>query len=78
MPEMNGYDSTKEIRNLPDEIKSKTPIIAMTGDVVLDNDKKCKQAGMNEFIAKPFKIEEIETIIASYGKNGGQNHQAQA
>src|ERR1035437_2717638 len=50
MPEMNGFEATKYIRN---NMNSKTPIIALTADVTTVDLEKCKAVGMNDYIAKP-------------------------
>jgi len=50
MPEMNGFEATEYIRN---EMKSETPIIALTADVTTVDLAKCRAVGMNDYIAKP-------------------------
>ena len=54
MPEMGGFETTLHIRN---KIKSKIPIIALTADVTTMDKKKCKAAGMNDYISKPIDEE---------------------
>jgi CheY-like chemotaxis protein len=58
MPIMNGYEATKAIRTLTGE-KSKTPIIAMTANVLKEEIENCFEAGMNDFIGKPFDTQEL-------------------
>ena len=62
MPVMNGYDATQIIRNLSNG-KSKTPIIAMTANVMKEEVEGCYNAGMNDFIGKPFDTEELISKI---------------
>ena len=50
MPEINGFEATKYIRTT---LNSKIPIIALTADVTSANVKKCRAAGMNDYIPKP-------------------------
>ncbi len=50
MPEMNGFDATKYIRNI---LKLDVPIMALTADVTTVDLEKCKAVGMNDYIAKP-------------------------
>ena len=50
MPEMNGFEATKYIRNT---MHSTIPIIALTADVTTVDLDKCKAVGMNDYIAKP-------------------------
>lgn len=54
MPEMDGYEATKIIRNDMGATISSTPIIAMTASALITDKAKCFHAGMNDFIAKPF------------------------
>ncbi len=58
MPVMNGFEATKAIRNLDSE-KAHTPIVAMTANVLKEEVDLCYQAGMNDFIAKPFDTKEL-------------------
>ena len=64
MPVMNGLDATKAIRDL-DRADAKTvPIIAMTANAFAEDVARCKEAGMNEHIAKPIDIVDMKTKIA--------------
>jgi PAS domain S-box-containing protein len=58
MPEMNGFEATDYIRNT---MKSSIPIMALTADVTTVDVEKCKEAGMNDYIAKPID----ETLLYS-------------
>lgn len=58
MPVMNGYEATHAIRNLSNG-KSKTPIIAMTANVMKEEVDRCYEAGMDDFIGKPFDIDKL-------------------
>jgi len=53
MPEMDGYEATRYIRNNLNENIKNTPILAMTAHAFRDEEKKCKNAGMNDYISKP-------------------------
>ncbi|MEO8590137.1 MAG: ATP-binding protein [Flavobacteriales bacterium] len=64
MPEMNGYDATKAIRALPGD-KARMPIIAMTANVMKEEVDRCMEAGMDGFVPKPFKREELMDAINS-------------
>lgn len=50
MPEMNGFEATDYIRNV---MHSSIPIIALTADVTTMDLEKCKDVGMNDYLAKP-------------------------
>lgn len=58
MPTMNGYEATKTIRDFHNE-KAHIPIIAMTANVLKEEVDLCQQAGMNDFIGKPFDTSEL-------------------
>jgi len=65
MPDMDGYTTTRIIRRLPNPL-GKTPIVALTADAMPQDKEKCLQAGMNNFISKPFRINEIESALKIY------------
>ena len=65
MPEIDGYTTTKLIRQLP-EPHCNIPIIALTADAMKGDKEKCLAAGMNNYISKPFKLEDIEDVLKSY------------
>lgn len=65
MPVMDGLEATKEIRKMEKKLNSHkyTPIIAITANT-MDNDRdKCLSIGMDEFMNKPFDIEELTNIL---------------
>ena len=76
MPEMNGFEATDYIRN---EMKSTIPIIALTADVTTVDLTKCKEVGMNDYIAKPVDEKLLYSkIVGEYKKanllNGNNGH----
>lgn len=61
LPGMNGYEITREIRKKEKQAaaEKEIPIIAITANT-LDNDRqKCFDVGMNEYLSKPFTVEEL-------------------
>lgn len=56
MPELDGYQTTRIIRN---ELHLNVPIIAMTALAIRGEDEKCKEIGMNGYVAKPFTTESL-------------------
>ncbi|MDW9379391.1 response regulator [Chryseobacterium sp. JV558] len=64
MPQMDGYAATQKIR---EELKLNIPIIAMTAHALPGEREKCLSRGMNEYIPKPVKEEELFTLISKLG-----------
>jgi PAS domain S-box-containing protein len=62
MPEMDGYATTRLVRKMP-EPWCNIPIIALTADAMIGDKEKCIEAGMNDYVSKPFRIEEIEAVL---------------
>jgi len=63
MPEMDGYQATKYIRN---EMNNSIPIIAMTADAMKGESDKCIDAGMQDYISKPFDPQDLFDKILMY------------
>lgn len=69
MPEMNGFEATAEIRGGKHKnINAGIPIIALTADAFDETRKKVLDAGMNDFITKPFKQDDLFTKILAHIK----------
>jgi len=66
MPEMDGLDATRAIRKLETEQKANIPIIALTASVHKADIDKCLQAGMNDFVPKPFTRDELLGTLAKF------------
>ena len=62
MPEMNGLDATRIIK----EVSSSTPVIALSAYAFEENIRDAKEAGCDEFMAKPFKVENLIDIVHKY------------
>jgi len=62
MPEMNGYEATRKIREF-EAGKKHTRIIALTADAFSGDRDRCLSEGMDFFVAKPFRPEEILSVI---------------
>ena len=74
MPEMDGYEATYKIRNVLH--KYEIPIIAMTAHAIKGESEKCMNAGMNDYISKPFDPKNLKSKIIKHlkRKNEGQDH----
>ena len=67
MPEMNGYETTKAIRNLPDRPDGKEiPIIAMTANAFTEDVQAALNAGMDDHVAKPVDMSILISAITKY------------
>lgn len=63
MPEMNGYEATRAIQALPNP----PVVIAMTANVFESDREACLQAGMVDFLPKPFQQHEVEALLKKWG-----------
>jgi PAS domain S-box-containing protein len=66
MPILNGYEATQHIRQIPGS--SSIPIIALTAGIVKGEKEKCEEAGMNDFVSKPFVEETLVSIFKRWLK----------
>jgi signal transduction histidine kinase/DNA-binding response OmpR family regulator len=75
MPEMDGLTATRHIRAMPTSI-NQVPIIALTADAMKEDKEKCIEVGMNDYVSKPFRLEEIEYILKNYLGNNLKGQRA--
>jgi len=74
MPKMNGYETTKAIRNLSTPIKNHDAvIIALTANAMSKDRDKCIQCGMDDYLAKPFNSNDLQKIINKHLKDKTQD-----
>ena len=66
MPFMDGVEATQMIRQLPGEYAQKVPIIALTANAINGVEQQFIDAGMNDYIAKPVKIVELQKILQKW------------
>lgn len=65
MPEMNGLDATRIIK----EVDTDTPVIALSAYAFEENIRDARNAGCDEFMAKPFKVENLIELVGKYLDN---------
>ncbi|MFC6286222.1 response regulator [Nocardioides sp. GCM10027113] len=65
MPIMNGYDATRELRRREGE-ERRTPVIAMTAGVTVEEQQLCRDAGMDDYVSKPIDPETLAETLARW------------
>lgn len=63
MPEMDGFEATREIRRQETSTGGHIPIIAITADAMIGDRQKCLDCGMDDYLNKPYKPEEITAML---------------
>ncbi|KAF7793572.1 hypothetical protein EIP86_004686 [Pleurotus ostreatoroseus] len=66
MPVLDGFAATAKIRELENNgtIHGRLPIIALTANVSTESEEKCRTAGMDHFLPKPFKMNDLQAVLA--------------
>ena len=67
MPEMDGYEAARQICRRW-EAGQRPRIIAMTGNAMQGDREACLEAGMDDYIAKPVRVKELETALRQWGR----------
>ncbi|MGH2809306.1 MAG: ATP-binding protein [Actinomycetota bacterium] len=62
MPEMDGYEATRRLRSSKSPV-GRTPVVAMTAAALKGDREKCLAAGMDDYIAKPVRGEDLEAVL---------------
>lgn len=70
MPVMNGFEAATQIRKLDDKHRASIPIVALTASALTDIRERVFDAGMNDYLSKPFKPEELkEKVLTLVNQN---------
>jgi CheY-like chemotaxis protein len=65
MPEMDGMEATRQIRSRAG-LNARTPIVALTANAMQSDQDECRDAGMDDFLAKPFSRESLGACLARW------------
>jgi CheY-like chemotaxis protein len=66
MPEMDGYEATRRIRELDCPRAREVPIVAMTANVFREDIDRCLAAGMQAHVSKPLDMHEVMAALRKY------------
>ncbi|MEY2631743.1 MAG: hypothetical protein RIR00_397, partial [Pseudomonadota bacterium] len=72
MPEMDGLEATRRLRSNP--ALQGLPIIAMTAHALESERERCRQSGMNDFLAKPIEPQALEASLLRWHRQTGPQH----
>ena len=78
MPEMDGYDATRKIRELPCGKAQEIPIVAMTANVFREDIAKCIACGMNDHLPKPINYDKMISKLCGYMFDSGPNDEIES
>ena len=67
MPGMDGFEATRLIREMQRERhEPTTPIVALTANALFNDPAKCRNAGMDDYLAKPYRPEQLQLIVERF------------
>jgi HPt (histidine-containing phosphotransfer) domain-containing protein len=72
MPVMDGFQATAAIRSLPLGRGTHLPIAAVTANALQGDEQNCLDAGMNDFLPKPFKLAQLQALLARWLPHAGE------
>ena len=74
MPEMDGYEATRQIREREKKTGAHLPIIALTANTMRGDRERCIECGMDDFLAKPLKLDALKHMLEQYLTASPQKH----
>lgn len=66
MPELNGYEASKAIRQLEQNKGKRIPIIAFTAGTIQGEQQKSIEAGMDAYLSKPAKLDDLKAVLSRF------------
>ncbi|MET0535185.1 MAG: ATP-binding protein [Steroidobacter sp.] len=69
MPEMDGFEATRNIRDRELETGGHLPIVALTANAMAEDRERCLDAGMDDYIAKPYSVADFERTLQRWCKS---------
>lgn len=68
MPNMDGYEATKLIKETSKYLNNKTPIVGVSASAFEKDIEKAKHAGIDDFLAKPIEVEKLKRLLVKFSK----------
>lgn len=66
MPVMDGFTATRKIREYEQTTGQRVPIVAMTGHDSSEDRDRCRNVGMDDYVAKPFKLDALRELLSRW------------
>ncbi|MEP1584637.1 MAG: response regulator, partial [Marinobacter sp.] len=67
MPRVDGFEATRRLRQWEkDHGRDRVPVVALTASAMEKDEERCREAGMDSFVAKPVNIEMLRAVLEQY------------
>lgn len=66
LPVLDGFEATQKIRELEKNTNEHITIIAMTAGAMTGDYEKCRQAGMDDYLAKPYTLKQLKEKLSNW------------
>ena len=77
MPEMNGFEATAALREKENGTNAHLPVIALTAHAMKGDEQRCLSAGMDDYLSKPIRSEELDNILEKYARCSSQERSSE-